>query len=84
MADNQPPPSQTMSHTTITGSENIEAFRLLALKGALKMETIGLKRRGRSAFAIVKTETGLKANSAKALLPLYINYLQERGILPLS
>lgn len=61
--------------------QDIEAYQLLALKGALKLETIGMKRRGQSAFAVVKRITGLKAGSAKKLLPLYEEWLREKGIL---
>ena len=61
--------------------ESIMAFRLLALKGALKLEIFGMKRRGPSAFSIIKMETGLKARTAKELLPLYCQWLTEKGIL---
>ncbi len=65
----------------ITG-DDIPAFRMLALKGALKLESKGLKRRGPSALAIVRAETGLKARTAAAMLPLFEEWLRERGILP--
>jgi hypothetical protein len=60
--------------------EKIEAFRLLALKGALSLEVKGLKRRGRSALSIVKAEFGLKG-TAKTVLPQFEAILRERGIL---
>jgi hypothetical protein len=60
--------------------EKIEAFRLLALKGALSLEVKGMKRRGRSALSIVKAEFGLKG-TAKTVLPQYENILRTRGIL---
>lgn len=38
-----------------------EFYRLLALRGALKLECLGMKRsRGPSAFSIVKREFGFK------------------------
>ena len=66
----------------INTPEGIEAFRLLALKGALKLETLGMKvGRGVSAFKTIKQTTGLKASTAKKLLPLYIDWLKEKGVL---
>lgn len=52
---------------TITGKENIENFRLLTLRSALRLEVRGMKRRGRSAYAIVKEEFGLKGSKQKVL-----------------
>lgn len=40
-----------------------KTFRLLALKGALKLECLGMRRsRGPSAYSIVKREFGFKGN----------------------
>ena len=47
--------------------EQIDAFRLCALKGALKLEILGMRRRGPSAYAILKGEYGFKGNKAKVL-----------------
>lgn len=71
-----------MDAIALTTPEQIEAFRLLALKGALKLEAAGMKRRGSSALALVRAATGLKARTAAAMLPLYVAWLAERGILP--
>ena len=59
----------------------INAFRLLALRGALKMESVGMKRRGPSALTLVKKETGIKARTAKDALPLFEAHLRGLGIL---
>lgn len=59
----------------------INAFRLLALRGALKLESVGLKRRGPSALTLVKKETGIKARTAKDALPLFEAHLRELGLL---
>ena len=59
----------------------INAFRLLALRGALKMESVGLKRRGPSVLTLVKKETGIKARTAKDALPLFEAHLRGLGIL---
>jgi hypothetical protein len=40
----------------------IEHFRLLTLRQMLKLELLGMKRSGRSAYAIIKSELGLKGN----------------------
>ena len=40
----------------------IEHFRLLTLRQMLKLELLGMKRSGRSAYAIIKNELGLKGN----------------------
>ena len=55
---------------TATTPEQISFFRLAALKGALKLETVGMKRRGRSAYSIVKEEFGFKGNKKKVLSQL--------------
>jgi hypothetical protein len=66
----------------ITSPENIAAYRLLAIKGALKLESLGMKASGPSALSVVKKEFGIKARTAKEALPLYIVILKEKGILP--
>jgi len=47
--------------------ETISLARLSALKGALKLETLGMSRHGRSAYSIVKEEMGFKGNKKKVL-----------------
>ena len=39
--------------------------RLITLRSALKLELLGMKRRGRSAYAIIKAEFNLKGNKQK-------------------
>lgn len=60
--------------------ESIEAFRLLAIKGALKLEVIGMRRRGKSVLSIVKQEFGLKGTKEK-VYDQYVALLKEKGIL---
>lgn len=50
--------------------EAIDRFRLVALKGALKMEVLGMRRRGQSVYSIVKQEFGYKGNKASVLKQL--------------
>ena len=47
--------------------EAINQFRMRALRGALKMEIFGMKRRGQSAYSIIKQEFGLKGNKQSVL-----------------
>lgn len=52
----------------ITGAEGAAAYRMLALKGALKLELLGMRRsRGPSALSIVKREFGLKGSKQAVL-----------------
>ena len=41
--------------------------RIAVLVGALKLEVLGMKRRGRSVYAIVKDEFGLRGNKKRVL-----------------
>lgn len=63
----------------ITGEENIKAAWLLSLRHALRLEALGMKRRGRSALAIIKEHTGLTGSRAK-VQAAFDEYLRERGI----
>ena len=48
--------------------EKIQLFRLLALKSALKLEiNTSMRRRGRSAYAIIKEEFGFTGGKKKVL-----------------
>ena len=38
-----------------------------ALRGALKLEILGMKRKGRSAYSLIKEEFGFKGNREKVL-----------------
>lgn len=63
----------TEAGTVVTGEE-IKLVRLLALKGALKLEIKGLKRRGCSVSSMLKKEFGFKGSKERvlAMLELYI------------
>ncbi len=71
----------TETGAIVATGDGIKVFQLLALKGALKMEAIGMKRRGNSALSIVKSMTGLKARTAEDMVPKYDGWLQAQGIL---
>ena len=51
----------------ITGKDNIELYRMITIKHALELEIAGLKRKGRSVYAIVKEEFNLKGSKQKVL-----------------
>jgi len=46
---------------------NTKMAQFLTLKSALKLEIIGLKRSGRSAYSIVKQEYDLKGSKQRVL-----------------
>ena len=50
--------------------EEIALFRMKALRSALKLEILGMKRRGRSVYSIVKEEFGFKGSKQKVLQQL--------------
>lgn len=50
--------------TVLTG-EAINQYRALALLSALKLEVLGMQRRGPSAYSIVKAEYNLKGSKQK-------------------
>ena len=47
--------------SAITG-ENIDLFRMSVLETALRLELLGMKGRGRSAYSVIKSEFGLRGN----------------------
>ena len=51
----------------LQGPEGLEVMRLLSRKGALSLELKGLRRRGRSAYSICKSEYGLKGTRESVL-----------------
>ena len=51
----------------IQGIEQIMNFRMKALRAALKLECLGMKRRGPSVYGIVKKEFGLKGTKQEVL-----------------
>ena len=59
--------------TIVTGPA-VEWVRVLSLRRALKLEVLGMRRRGRSVYSIVKEEFGFRGGKQKVLdqLSLYI------------
>ena len=60
--------------------ESIEAFRLLAIRGRLKLELRGLKFKGRSLNSSVKRKYGFNGNKQKVLAQ-FEAMLREKGVL---
>ena len=48
--------------TILTQPGTIEAARLLALRQMLRLELAGMRRKGRTAYAILRSEFGLRGS----------------------
>lgn len=48
-----------------TGEASINLFRMTALKSMLGLELLGMKRRGQSAYSIIKRQYNLRGNKQK-------------------
>ncbi len=57
----------------------IDGFRVRALRSALKLEILGMSRRGVSAYRMVKDEFGFKGSKQKVLDQL-LAYIKENNI----
>jgi hypothetical protein len=65
-----------------SGPEAVNAYRMLALRSALSLESKGLKMsRGISALKIVRQEFGIKARTSAKALPEYEQYLRSIGMI---
>jgi len=64
----------------LTEPWQIALYRMKALAKALELETLGMKKRGRSAYSIVKEEYGLKGNKMTVLEKLNALYEDEKEI----
>ena len=53
--------------TVIEGMDRVKMSQALTLRQALKLELLGLKRHGKSAYAIVKDTFGFKGNRKTVL-----------------
>ncbi len=62
----------------ITGRNNIDSLRIITLRSALKLEMLGMKRKGKSVYSIVKAEFGFKGNKQKVLDQL-TNLIKQEG-----
>lgn len=60
--------------------DQIEAYRLLAIKSRLKLELLGMRFKDGSTFAYVKRTYGFKGNRQK-VYDQYVSMLKEKGVL---
>ena len=58
---------------------DVDFYRLLTLRSALELEILGMKRRGRSVYAIIKEEFGFRGNKQKVYdqIDNYIKKIKE-------
>jgi len=69
-----------MSGTVIIeGIENVKKARLIVLKHGLRLEVLGMKRRGKSCYSIIKKEFGFKGNK-KSVLEQFTAWLIDSGV----
>lgn len=67
--------------TMLTEPHQIEAFQLLAIRAALRLETLGMTRSAGSIAGRVRDLLGSKTRSKQALLLEFDARLREVGIL---
>ena len=70
--------TKTPGGAVVVTGPHIETVRLLALKGALRLEAAGMRRRGPSALALAREASGLKARTAAEMLPQFVAWLDAR------
>ena len=56
----------------------IDFLQMCTLRGALRLELKGMKRRGKSAYAIIKRNYGLRGNKQSVLTQLCEKIEKER------
>jgi hypothetical protein len=56
-----------MEGVALSNPHAIGLYRLTVLKSALRLEMMGMTRRGRSTYAIVKEEFGFRGSKRKVL-----------------
>ena len=61
-----------MSIQAYDNPQSIAFFRMKALRGALKLEILGMRRGGRSVYSIVKEEFSFKGSKQRVLEQLEI------------
>ena len=59
--------------------EAIKNYRIKALRSALKLEILGMKRKGQSAYQIIKNEFGFTGNR-RIVLESLNTYIKENNI----
>ena len=62
----------------VTGQDDIEAFRLLALRRMLSLEVKGMKRHGRSARVLANEAMGTDCRTARAAYAAFDKWLAAK------
>jgi hypothetical protein len=69
--------SRAVEGAVVITGKDIDTFRLCVLRSALKLEVLGLKRRGRAASVIIREEFGFKERNKEKLLEAFSKYVEE-------
>jgi len=70
-----------LSNKIMDIEDEVNAYRLCALRSALKLEILGMRKRGQSAYSIIKQEFGFKGNKQKVLEQLQSKIDEVKGSL---
>ena len=70
--------TRTPGGTVIFTGADVERYRLITIKSALRLEAAGMRRRGPSALALAREVSGLKARTAAEMLPQFVAWLDQR------
>ena len=81
MANGKTVVERTESGAVVITGTDIDKYRMLVLRSALKLEAVGLRRRGRSVTSIVRTEFGIKARRTTSVLREFEDMLRAAGVL---
>lgn len=66
--------------TIITGEHAIANARYLTLRVGLELECLGMKKRGKSCYSIIKSEFGLTGNRVN-VYSQFTSILRDRGVI---
>ena len=58
--------------------KKVDFLRMCAIRGALRLEVVGMKKRGKSAYAIAKRNYGLRGSKKSVLTQLCEKIEKER------
>ena len=67
-----------MDEAIILTGKQIPLARLITMRAALKLELMGMKRRGQSMYSILKEELGIKGNKQSVLSQLEKHIAKEK------
>jgi hypothetical protein len=72
-------PIETRHGCTVVTGTAINLMQAIARKGALKLEILGMRRRGRPASVIIREAYGFKSKNKKALLAELEAWIEKNG-----